>query len=188
MVDGSQSLNPFVTKRSVKLDHLHRILPELPADSWFVTMDLSNGYYHIKVHDDHKKLLGVRWTLTNGKTVLYQWKVTFLGISNLIHQFTKLLIPNKMFLFKHGILSFIYIDDQIIVGSSREDCLRKREFARKAWRAAGSVQNVEKGSEPAQRGVFLGLEIDTRSRTVWTPEEKAKIIDRRLKDIHLRKK
>lgn len=58
IVDASQSLNMFLVERKVKLDHLSKILPELPEDSLFASMDLSRGYYHLFVREDQRELLG----------------------------------------------------------------------------------------------------------------------------------
>ena len=96
VVDASRSLNKFLHCEQVKLDHLQKILPEIPAGSWFATMDLLKGYYHVKVAEHHRKYLGVKWRLASGEEVTYEWNVTFLGISDLVHFFTKLLVPLKV--------------------------------------------------------------------------------------------
>ena len=58
IMDASRGLNIYIPKRKVTLAHLAKILPEIPEGSWFASLDLSRGYYHLKVKKSQRTLLG----------------------------------------------------------------------------------------------------------------------------------
>ena len=51
IMDASRGINKYVKERKVKLDHLQKVLPQVPVNAWFSTLDLSRGYYHLRVND-----------------------------------------------------------------------------------------------------------------------------------------
>ena len=107
VADASRQLNQFLEFEEVQLDHLQRVLPEIPEGVYFGTTDLTHGYYHLEVAEAHRTLLGIRWTFQNGETVTFRWRATFLGLASLVRDFTKLLKPIKAYLQSQGILNFI---------------------------------------------------------------------------------
>ena len=84
VADASRQINPHLEFEEVQLDHLQRVLPEIPQGAFFGTCDLTHGYYHVKVAEAQRTLLGIRWTFADGQTVTYEWQVTFLGLSSLV--------------------------------------------------------------------------------------------------------
>eukprot|EP00094_Tigriopus_californicus_P013222 TCALIF_12787-PA protein Name:"Protein of unknown function" AED:0.40 eAED:0.40 QI:7/0.5/0/0.66/0/0.33/3/0/262 len=106
---------------------------------------------------------------------------SFLGISDLVYFFTKLMMPIKVYLHSHGIAAFIYIDDCLILGHSKADCEQKLNFARQTWKIAGWIENREKAMEPRQIGTFLSLTINLREQKFYLPAKKilhiARLID-----------
>lgn len=175
VIDASRSLNNYIRKRRVTLDHLHKIADSFPRNWWVASMDVSSGYYHIKVAPEHETLLGMRWTWSNGVTKYYKWKVAFLGISDLVYFFTKNMMPVKRYLQSQGVSAFIYIslhDDSLILGNSKADCEAKLQFARETWRNAGWVENRKKAMDPTQVGTFLGLNINLKEYKIFFPLEK----------------
>ena len=76
-------------------------------------------------------------------------------------KFTKTNIPQKIYLNLNGILNFCFIDDLIVLGQTKKKCLQNLIFAKEAWEKRGWVINEEIIGYPTQRGVFLGLELDT---------------------------
>ena len=119
---------------------------------------------------------------------MFEWQVAFLGIASLVRDFTKMLKPVKAFLQAHGVPSFVYIDDFLYYGPSLAACQRQYRFIQFVLESAGWVENPEKARGPGQRGVFLGLEIDTIERVVRTPEDKMELIQSRFKQLLKQKK
>ncbi|TRY80253.1 hypothetical protein TCAL_13568, partial [Tigriopus californicus] len=135
--NAAQSLNKYIIKRSVKLDHLALILP-----------DILQRYYHLLVREDQQKLLGCHWKLKSGGSSFFQWRVAFLGISDLIYFFTKLIKPLIAYCRRHGVAIFIYIDDLLTLGHSNADCFKKVAFVRSVFQRAGFVESYDKFQHP----------------------------------------
>ena len=183
IVDASRSLNIYVIERQVKLDHLEKVLADIPDDVFFAVCDISRGYYHVLVAEEHQSLLGFHWRFQDGEESYFQWRVAFLGISDLVFWFTKLMAPIKKYLRGHGVPAYCYIDDVLITGRTEAECRRNRAFFRDTLRRAGFIESLEKAIEPTTKGVFLGLTLDTKNRLVFIPDEKIKRIEDALSAI-----
>ena len=188
IMDASRSLNKFVREKKVKLDHLAKVLEMLPEDVWFCVSDIMAGYYHIAVHEDHQTLLGFFWRFRSGREGFFVWKVSFLGISDMVHHFTKVIAPIKHYLIKKGVMCFSYIDDFLIVGRTEKECHRNRALFRDTLRRSGFIESLPKALEPTQVGQFLGLKIDTKQRLVFIPDDKLARIVRTLDGLIARKR
>ena len=164
VVDGSRQLNPYLRERRCKLSHLPVANADVAPDSWCTTQDLTSGYYHLQVKKEHRQLLGCAFEF-KGRRRYFVWQVAFLGISNLVWMFTKLLKPHVAYCRKNGVQVAVYIDDQRVISASKEDCVRDTRFAVNALYKAGWVLQPEKTSfSPVQRIMFLGLINDVKDR------------------------
>lgn len=176
ITDPSRQLNPYLHKQAVKLDNLHHIVGSIQKDAWFGVMDLASGYYHIKVHEPHRKYLGFSWTGKDQILRYYVWNIAFLGLAPLVRTFTKLQKPIIAYLRQQGIQCYIYIDDLIVFGESRQECQRNMELTRKAWKQAGWVEKHSKARGPMQQGEYLGLVLNTVTLSIHVPQHKKNLI------------
>ena len=56
--------------------------------------DLDSGYWHVPLHPSQCSLFGVSiYDQVEKKTLYYQWKVLFLGLTDAVNIFTRLLLP-----------------------------------------------------------------------------------------------
>ena len=113
--------------------------------------------------EEHQKYLGIQITNKAGESVFYQWRVMFLGIKTAVHIFTAMLRPIREYVASKGIANLIYLDDIWLKGRNEDKCLRNRAFVREVLGNAGWVVSVSKAVDPAQRILFLGLEICSQS-------------------------
>ena len=92
VVDASRALNPYLKDRRVRLQD-HRDVPDFvkPGDNFFIE-DLDSGYWHLGVHEDHQKFLGVSVDDEQGQPIFWVWTVLFLGVSDAVFIFTAILI------------------------------------------------------------------------------------------------
>ena len=96
----------------------------------------------------------------------------------MVYHFSKTMQPIKAYLRSLGIPIWIYIDDAIVLGKTRELCHRNRAIFRAILQRSGFVESIAKATEPCQVAVFVGLTIDTKNRLVSIPEDKmARILD-----------
>lgn len=147
IMDAARGINPFVIERKVKLDHLQKVIPQIPSDAWMATLDLSRGYYHLEVCQEQQSLLGFEWEFQDGERAFFQWRVAFLGICDLVFFFTKLVKPIVVYCKKRGMSLFCYIDDFLVLGKSEEECKVNVAFLRSVLKRAGFVEWISSKSQ-----------------------------------------
>ena len=173
VVDASRHLNPYIEDRKVKLEDLDVGEKMMKQGDFQTSDDLDSGYWHLKMHEDHRKYVGCHFVLDSGEIIYWQWNVLFLGLKDAVFIFTKLLIPHKTYLRSNGIRLHIFIDDQRIFSVSYAQCEKDTLFARQALAKAGWTINTKKSSgDPKQSLTFLGLVSDSVSMKYFVPEEK----------------
>ena len=102
----------------------------------------------------------------------YLWKVLFLGLTDAVYIFTKLLLPIVKHLRKVGWRGIIYINDIGTIGKNFQECLYWKFFARDVLGCAGWVINTSKDQIPAQDNVLLGAVVDTKAMQFKIPNKK----------------
>ena len=189
VIDASRHLNPYLQDRKVKLEDLKVNEQLIQQGDYQTTADLDSGYWHIPLHEDYKKYVGVHFILDSGEVIYWQWNVLFLGISDAAWIFTKVLIPHKLYCRKNGIRMQVYMDDQKVNGNTFIKCDKDTSFANNALSRAGWVVSPSKCSgEPKQSLKFLGLICDTRVMKYFVPQDKVDSICDLIKDILCSKK
>ena len=183
VVDGSRCLNPYLIKKSVRLSDL-RDTPNLVKEGDFMCADdLDSGYWHLGVHPDYFKYLGIHVPEEDGSITFYYWRVLFLGISDAVFIFTAILKPIVVFLHSLGHKCSIYIDDIFSLGSSFIEALKTNEVVCDTLAKAGWIVKKEEKTGPSQRLLYLGLEICTVSMKFFIPQKKIEKILSKLKSF-----
>ena len=171
VVDASQGLNDYIVDQPIKMDHLQKVLSDLPMMLGLACQTSMAGYYHILIAPEHRTLLGFQWKFQSGRHAYFVWIVSFLSIKSMVYHFSKTMQPIKAYLRSLGIPIWIYIDDAIVLGKTRELCHRNRSIFRAILQRTGFIKSIAKATEPCQVAVFLGLTIDTKNRLVSIPDE-----------------
>ena len=183
VVDGSRCLNPYLKKKSVRLSDLRDIPDLVEAEDFLCADDLDSGYWHLGVHPDYYKYLGIHIPEIDGSSSFYFWRVLFLGISDAVFIFTAVLKPIVVFLHSLGRKCSIYIDDIFSAGSSFLDALATNKVVCDTLAKAGWVVKEADKSGPSQRLLYLGLEICTVSLKFFIPEKKMTKLFTKLKSF-----
>ena len=190
--DASRHINPYLLERHVKLETLDDAELLVETGDFQAISDLDSGYWHIKIHEDYQKYLGVHYVDKEGVVHYFQWRVLFLGLSDAVRLFTKVLKPIRAYLFRHGIRHNLYIDDLRVLGISLEDCTKKNKFALDALKSAGWIIKEEKSTAPVQVAKFLGQISDLKQMRYFCPEnKKTKILEEidclmKKKSVHVK--
>ncbi len=69
--DASRWLNLKMQDQHVKLAHLEKALELTEKDDYQATFDLKSAFYHIKIHEDHKKYLGAAIQNSDEQLILF---------------------------------------------------------------------------------------------------------------------
>ena len=183
VVDASRALNPFLRDRRVRLQD-HRDVPEFvkPGDV-FIIEDLDSGYWHLGVHEDDWKFLGVSIEDEQGQPQFWVWTVLFLGVKDAVFIFTALLKPVRSYIVSQGIPCLIYLDDCCGSGRDKEQAKQNRKKIVEFLSNCGFIVSFDKSKGPDSRILFLGLEMCSRSMKFFIPEKKLIMITDELQQL-----
>ena len=187
VLDASRGLNPYCTSRGIKLDDLTHVPHVVQQKDFMIVNDLDSGFWHVPVHPAHQQYLGVHIMGEEGKPIFWVWQVLVLGLKDACHVFTRIISPIMSKLRKEGFRGQIYIDDLLIVASSKESALWWEQRVFQVFGEAGWIfKPAKRSGEPAQVCRFLGLEINSITMCFQIPEDKIATIQERLKKVKTR--
>ncbi|KAM9955095.1 hypothetical protein ACTFIW_008759 [Dictyostelium discoideum] len=114
----------------------------------------------------------------------YRWKTMPFGLSTAPRIFTMLLRPVLRMWRDINISVIAYLDDLLIVGSTKEECLSNLKKTMDLLVKLGFKLNLEKSVlEPTQSITFLGLQIDSVSMKLLVPKEKKKSVIKEIRNF-----
>jgi hypothetical protein len=167
-----KGLNQYVTHHHFKMEGLSFLKHLVQPGDWLAKLDLKDAYFTVPMHLSDQELLQFRW---QGK--VYQFNCLPFGLSSAPWAFTKLLKPLVAFFRERGIRLVIYLDDILILGSSKEKLTEDVGLVRSVLESVGFIVNEEKSScEPSQNIEFLGLIVDTIAMSLSLPQPKVKSV------------
>ena len=143
------------------------VLDSIQKGDWMVSMDMSDAYFHIPIHQSSRKYLRFTFNLRT-----FQFKALCFGLTTAPQVFTRVLAPLAKIVHLAGFQILLYLDDWLVIGRSREEVLRAKEFVMTLAQELGILINLEKSSlVPTQVINYLGMTIDT-DRFWVSPTEK----------------
>ncbi|KAM9975309.1 hypothetical protein ACTFIW_010337 [Dictyostelium discoideum] len=126
---------------------------------YMVKLDIKKAYLHVLVDPQYRDLFRFVW-----KGSHYRWKTMPFGLSTAPRIFTMLLRPVLRMLRDINVSVIAYLDDLLIVGSTKEESLSNLKKTMDLLVKLGFKLNLEKSVlEPTQSITFLGLQIDSVS-------------------------
>ena len=151
-----KKINLYIPVQHFRMETLNVILPQLTNQDWAVTLDLKDAYLHVPIHQQSHRLLGFRFL---EQTYLY--KVLPFGLKDSPWVFTRLVATVIGHLRLLGIRIFYYLDDWLIVASSRDLLETHLKVVLEVSQNLGFLINWKKSSLSPQRlPVYLGAVLD----------------------------
>lgn len=148
-------------------------------DSYMCTIDLKDAYFLIPMHKKYKKYL--RFSFQEN---LYEFNVLPFGLSTAPFVFCKLFKSILSYLRSRGLLIVSYLDDLLVLGDSKNSCLKNTRITIGLLSRLGFLMNFEKSClSPCQRISFLGFIWDSKNITISLPVEKANRAAQFISDI-----
>ena len=155
-------LNKLMVKTSFKIETLKKVRSALRPGMYGTTLDLSDAYYHTKIHKSSRKYL--RFIL-DGKC--YEFKALPMGLCSSPEVFTRLTKFVSGFCRRYKVVMIMYLDDILILGGSYEDCKAKTRFVENLLVKLGFLVNRKKSVlEPSQTVTYLGCIWNLKDWTV----------------------
>lgn len=174
-----KKLNKFIRTSHFKLEDMRTALKLVTHQCNMATMDLKDAYFLIKMHPDSRKFL--RFSFDNQ---LYEFNVLPFGLNTAPYVFTKIMKPVSKFLRSAGLLSTVYLDDWLLFGQNREQCLTNITITKDLLTSLGFIINEEKSVlVPSDSCKFLGMIIDSNNFQISLPADKRSRIKKELEDL-----
>lgn len=149
------TLNTYVTKTRFKMETTRSVMEAVRQGDWMASVDLQDAYLQVPMHQDSRRYLRFRW---EGRS--WQFRTLCFGLSTAPQVFTRLMGPISAVMHKQGYRLLRYLDDWLILATSKEEISRALEFLLHLCQNLGIQVNWEKSSlQPAQEKVYLGMVI-----------------------------
>ncbi|KAM9954675.1 hypothetical protein ACTFIW_003275 [Dictyostelium discoideum] len=172
-------LNTFINNQSFKMEGIKNLPSMVKQGYYMVKLDIKKAYLHVLVDPQYRDLFRFVW-----KGSHYRWKTMPFGLSTAPRIFTMLLRPVLRMLRDINVSVIAYLDDLLIVGSTKEECLSNLKKTMDLLVKLGFKLNLEKSVlEQTQSITFLGLQIDSVSMKLLVPKEKKKSVIKEIRNF-----
>jgi hypothetical protein len=173
--------------------------------SWAAKLDLADGFYHCRLHEDDRPYLGLRAPagLRASAAAVAQWGPGWedrvdpdgtADASGLLFRGTRLLfgLGSSPYHFcsmtnwvaEHmrsmGVQVLVFVDDFLVVGDSARQCLAGVHALRAVLRFLGLKEKQSKYEPPTQLVEFLGLELQAIEGRIALPPAKRRHLQEHL--------
>ena len=151
----------------------------LKPNDFMAKIDLKDAYFTVPIWKGHQKFLRFLWKGT-------QWEFACLpfGIASAPRVFTKILKPVIGLLRKQGIRLIIYLDDFLLMASTKETLSYHVTLTVTLLEMLGFVVNYQKSHlNPTQSIEFLGFHINSIMLTISLPLDKVKGIRKECQKV-----
>ena len=115
------TLNHYIKQTSFKMETARSVLAAIRPGDWMFSLDLQDSYLQVPIHPASRKYL--RFMFEDRP---YQFKVLCFGLATAPQVFTRVMAPVLVLLHRLGIRILRFLDDWLVLASSREECLQAR--------------------------------------------------------------
>ena len=149
-------LNEFVLQTPFKMETVASVLLSIREGDFLASIGLEDAYFQIPFHQSSRKLL----RFLSGGTV-YHFKALCFGLSTAPQVFTRVFVAVSAWAHSHGIRLFMYLDDWLVLASSKTEAKKNVQDLLSLCHSLGIVINEKSGLIPSQTANYLGMTIDT---------------------------
>ena len=169
-----KAINVFIPPQHFRMETLASILRTISPQDWAVSLDLRDAYLHVPIHPVSRRLLGFQY-----QNRTFQYQVLPFGLRDSPWVFTRLVAMLVGHLRCRGIRIHHYLDDWLILASSRDLLLSHLQVVLQCSQSVGFLINWEKSFlVPSQGPSYLGAVLDF-------PRQIARPPDRRIESLIL---
>lgn len=163
-----KALNKFISPPHFKLEDYRSVKNIVTPNLFMASVDLQDAYFTISVNKEHRKYL--RFIFEDD---LYEFTCVPFGLSTAPFLFTKILKPLMQFLRTKGLMSINYLDDFLLLGYTKEECLNNIHVTISIIETLGFIVNYNKSClYPKTKCKYLGFIFDSQTMTIELPLEK----------------
>ena len=170
----TKAINNYMktTYRPFSYKSVSTVVEILKPKDWMAVVDLKSAYRSVNVLASHTQFQGFSWDDGTGPEWYVNNRLSFglrcaPNIFNALSDFVVLVAKG------YGVVNVVnYLDDFIVVASSREECLRQRNLLMEVIKFLGFRISLNKVTEPNQVTTFLGITINSVAMELTLPVEK----------------
>jgi hypothetical protein len=183
LVIDLRRLNQHVAYRHFKMESLDLVKSLIRREDYMVSIDLNQAFYHIPLAESQRQYFA--FDFFNKR---YCFTCLPFGLTASPRIFTKVLKPIIQSARAQGIRVVAYLDDLLIMATSKEEVLENLSWVINQLEIHGFTINRDKSFlTPCQKIDYLGFKIDSKSMTLKLPKAKLRSIVRECqKAKHLR--
>ena len=150
-------LNSYIPYNHFKMESLALLKDLLQNKDYMVKLDLKDAYFSVPLHKESQEKVRFMW-----KGRIYQFLCMCFGLGPAPRVFTKLLKIPIALMRRLNVRLLIYLDDILILGSSKEENIQARDTLIFLLQNLGFLINVKKSQfQPTHNIQFFGVEIDS---------------------------
>ena len=176
----NNSVNDYISCESYRYKTIDDAIALMHPGCYFATVDIKSAYRWVPVYPPHRTLQGFRWAF-NGSYKFFTDNFLCFGLKNAPSIFHRISCAITRMIARKGFTNIVnYLDDFLIVASSREECLRAQLTLIHLLHSLGFQVNWSKLSGPSQRVKFLGIILDSIAMQASIPEDKISSLEDQL--------
>lgn len=161
-------LNKYVRPKRFRMESLRTVLDALPIPTWAVLIDLKDAYLHVPMWAEHRAFLRFRYDQRT-----YEFLTLPFGLSTAPRVFTRLVKVVAGILRRRQVQIFVYLDDWLIVGETKEETSWALKLTANIISELGFLINIEKSQpNPTRHPVFLGAKLDLQRGLAFPTEDR----------------
>lgn len=170
------SINSFMstTFREFCYTTVDNVIEIVQPGCYMASVDISAAYRSILIHPSQWKYQGIKWEIDGVQQFLCDTHVCF-GLRCAPYLFTQVSNFILRCLHRRGFKSsLVYLDDFLVLGDTKEECLKAQLTLISILRSLGFFIAWNKCVAPTQKIVYLGVEFNSIDMSVRLPNDKMK--------------
>ena len=176
----NSSVNYYTSCESYRYKTIDDAIALMHPGCYFATVDIKSAYHWVPVYPPHRTLQGFRWAF-NGSYKFFTDNFLFFSLKNAPSIFHRISCAITRMMARKGFGNIVnYLDDFLIVASSREECLRAQLTLIHLLHSLGFQVSWSKLSGPSQRVKFLGIILVSIAMQASIPEDKISSLEDQL--------
>ena len=163
----AKPVNEYLRHEHFKMEGLQTVRQLIRRDDWMTTLDITEAYPHLLLDPSQRKYFRFVW-----KGVHYQYRTLCFGVAPAPRIFTKVLRPVIQKLRAAGVRCVPYLDDILILASSRSESIRQSQLAVDLLSDLGFLISPKSCLIPSQSREFLGMSVNSHRLELRVPKDK----------------
>ena len=106
LVIDSRKVNNYIECDKFTQEGIESVSEQIQEGDQLISIDLKNGFHHVKVQKRFRKYLGITW-----KGKYYFWCIFAFGIKSSPYYFNKILHPVVRYFRENGLHNSLFVDD-----------------------------------------------------------------------------